>query len=82
MEFGYNFSFMINITINGDFFVIGHSKTIIIHIVTAIRINLPTYFCHTILEFMYECWKMCGKSFSPFNSYFRYSVQCIQAISS
>ena len=28
MEFGYNFSFMINITINGDFFVIGHSKTI------------------------------------------------------
>ena len=36
------------------FFIIGHAVTIFIHVVSAIWIELPANFCHSIFKLAYE----------------------------
>lgn len=66
-----NFAGPVNETIDIEFHVGSHTIAILIHPVSAIRIELPTYFSHAILETIDKRWENCISAFYPIKIFFR-----------
>ena len=46
--------FLVNEAIDYNLFIVCHAIAVLIHVIAAIGINLPTYFCHSVFKMANE----------------------------